>query len=226
MRISEIISESAIAETDIVEASIFDERTLKNTAWESPKQLVAWLKSNGFEKLGGGVFAAAWAKPGHNRVVKVSNRQDDCWIKFAQWSMAKTNNTHLPKIPWIKRYQGKRKGIATEFFITIIERLKPLTKTAIARINDPGVLLGLMHYANLDYNTEQSIEKAMSKQPNPQQFSDRKVLTKYKNHPFIKAIQQISNISGDCWSDLHSGNLMVRNDGTIIITDPIAGDFT
>jgi len=230
MRISEIISESVIAETDIVEASIFDERTLKNTAWESPKQLVTWLRANGFKKLGGGVFAAAYAKPGHNRVVKVSNRQDDCWIKFAQWAMSKTNNTHLPKIPWIKRYQGKRKGKVTEFFITIIERLKPLTNQAILRITDPGVLLGLMYYADLDSNTEDSIDAAMSKISGrnvkvPDLYSPR-IPAKYKTHPFIKAITQINKLGGGCFSDLHSGNLMVRNDGTIIITDPIAGEFT
>lgn len=226
MRIAEILNESAIAETDIVEASIFDERTLKNTAWNSPTELIKWLKTNGFQKLGGGVFAAAYAKPGHNRVVKVSNRQDDCWIKFAQWSMTKTNNKHLPKIPWIKRYQGKRKGKATEFFITIIERLNPLTNKAISQITDPGVLFGLMHYANLDYDTEESIEQAMSKQPNPKIFQSNRLAAKLRNHPFIRAIEQVNSLSGDCWSDLHSGNLMVRNDGTVIITDPIAGDFT
>jgi len=221
MRVSEIITESAI-----VEASIFDERTLKNTAWKSPTQLIGWLKQNGFKKLGGGVFAVAYGKPGHNRIVKVSKRQDDCWIKFAQWAMSKTNNKHLPKIPWIKRYQGKRKGKATEFFITIIERLNPLTKSAITKIADPGVLLGLKHFADLDWVTMETIKKNYNSYVRASSQSRKDFSSQYANHPFVRALRQINNFQGKCYQDLHMGNLMQRSDGTVIITDPIAGDFT
>ena len=211
------------------EASIFDERTLKNTAWESPTQIMLWLEANGFEVVGRGMFARAFGKPNHNRIVKLSTKQDDCWITFAQYAMTKTNNKHLPKIPWIKRYQGIFRGDPTEFFVTIIERLAPLDDKAIARITDPGVLFGLLHYADLEYETMDSIEQAIKTKSNPDDDEEFEVLNiyrddilRYKNHPFINTIKQINSLPGNCVSDLHSGNLMVRKDGTVVITDPIA----
>ena len=212
----------------ITEASIFDERTLKNTQWKSPKQTIRWLLKNRFKPIGTGWFSAVFAKSGHNRVVKISTQADHCWIAFAQYAQSKTNNPHLPHIPWIKRYQGEREGIPQEFFITIIERLTPLTDQAISRITDPGVLLGLIHYADLDSSTEESIDAAISKVGNSynaggtREFYRPDALIKYKNHPFIKAIIAINNLPGGCVKDLHSGNLMVRKDGTVVIIDPLA----
>ena len=206
----------------VTEASIFDERTLKNTQWKSPNQTIRWLRKNGFKQIGRGWFAVVFAKAGHNRVVKISTAQDDCWIAFAQYAQTKTNNPHLPKIPWIKRYQGDRHGIAQEFFITIIERLDPLNDQTIPRITDKGVLFGIMLFANLDFSTVDSIEDAYNNQPGLSMANDPEIITKYRNHPFIKTVQEINRLPGDCTSDLHSGNLMIRKDGTVVITDPLA----
>ena len=215
----------------ITEASIFDERTLKNTHWKSPDQTIRWLRKNGFKEIGTGLFSVVFAKPGHNRVVKISTTQDHCWVVFAQYAQSKTNNKHLPHIPWIRRYRADPldMSLSEEFFITIIERLTPLSDQAISRITDPGVLLGLMHYADLDSSTEESVDAALSKVGNSMNDNDRirafyrhSALEKYKNHPFIKAIIAINNLPGGCSNDLHSGNLMVRKDGTVVIIDPLA----
>ena len=202
----------------ITEASIFDERTLKNTHWKSPDQIMTWLKANGFEQKGAGVFARVFAKPNHNRIVKISTRQDDCWILFAQFAMSQTNNKHLPKIPWIKRYQGKDAWLEpTEFFITIIERLQPLTDEAISRISDPGVLYGILEYTDIYVDEELYDVDAFSSSIGEQRV-------KYKNHLFVKTLRQMENLGSNCVTDLHDENLMVRGDGTIVITDPLMGD--
>jgi hypothetical protein len=205
----------------LTEASIFDERTLKNTSWKNPTQIIKWLKANGFKKIGKGYYANVYAKPGHNRIVKISNQQDDCWISFAHWAMTKTNNKYLPKIPWIKRWQGKREGIPQEFFVTIIERLQPLTNQALAQITDPAVLLGLYNYADLNSESYQTIENTASKSPGMKDLIHIDV-EDYANHPFIKILHAVEKIGKKCRTDLHAGNFMVRADGTIVVTDPIA----
>ena len=208
----------------ITEASIFDERTLKNTNWTKPSHLIKWLEKHGFTELGHGSYAAVCAKPGHNRVVKVSTTQDDCWIAFAQYAQSKTNNPHLPKIPWIKRYQADAidSGIIEEFFVTIIERLKPLDDQAISKITDPGTLFGFMMYTNLEPAAEASFLNTLQNHKTPDMFQGYGLEVKYHNHPFVKTLRHITSISPDCWSDLHSNNFMVRGDGTIVITDPLA----
>ena len=209
----------------ISEASIFDERKLKNTHWESPQQTIRWLKENGFEYLNEGYYAAVFAKPGHNRVVKISTVQDKCWVIFAQYAQSITNNPHLPKIPWIKRYQGTYNNHSVEFFITIIERLAPLTDIAISKITDPGVLYGLLFYTDLGSDTRTAIEGAVHRHPNmdPDSFVKYDAVMKYRKHPFVNAIIEINRLSTRCMKDLHSSNLMVRKDGTIVIIDPLAG---
>ena len=213
----------------ITEASIFDERTLKNKAWKSPPETIRWLKQNGFKEIGDGNFAVTYAKPGHNRVVKVSTQADVCWIRFAQYAMSVTDNKHLPKIPWIRRYQGNREGIAQEFFITIIERLLPITSDNITSIKDPAILLGLFHYGDFAPFMRNRILDALhviGYAKDEWLDGDEKIVAaKFGDHPFIQALEMINSTKGRCWTDLHEENLMVRSDGTIVITDPIAGNY-
>lgn len=49
---------------------------------------------------------------------------------------------------------------------------------------------------------------------------------KYRNTPFVNAFEIIRNFRMKferCGIDLHEGNLMMREDGTIVITDPVTG---
>ena len=194
----------------INEASTADEATLKNTKWESPKQIFAWLESNGFAKLGSGNFARVYSKPNDDRIVKASTEQDACWLQFAAWAMKQTNNPHVPKIHWIHQYSKK-------FFVTIIERLHPLDDEAISRIKDPGVLFGLLEFTDIYIDEDLYDADAFAATIGEQRV-------KYKNHPFVTTIQQLENLPGNCISDFNAENLMVRRDGTIVITDPIVDD--
>ena len=135
--------------------------------------------------------------------------------------MTQTNNPHLPKIPWIKRYQGKREGIPQEFFVTIIERLSPLMSRDIVDIGDVGVLLGLLEYATLEPTTTTALERS-NKLPMHDGPALQELMNKNKNHPFIKVLRAIDKLGGKCRFDLHDENFMVRADGTVVITDPIA----
>jgi len=200
-------------------ASIFDERVLLNTRWESPMQLQKWLKQNGFKKISRGAFSSVYAKPNHNRVVKLSYRQDDGWTAFVNWVLQQTKNKYLPNIPWFKQYQYR----GNEFFVTIVERLKPFDIYRNAdKINDPVVIAGLIMYADLSIGEEDSLNWALFNKYRIR--SAKRLVKKNKSHKFIWTLNRINKLKGgEYYYDLHSDNFMVRpSTGDIVITDPLS----
>ena len=217
----------------IQEATIFDERTLLNTPWKSPKQLRTWLERNGFHELGEGAYAEVWGKPSHRRIVKISTDQDKCWIKFAKWAMNQTANPYVPNIPWVKYYEGtlEYSDRPRKFFVTIIERLHPFDDdmdAIVGRINDPVVLAALLKHGEGWMMSEEDALVSRLKQlrVGTSESTINRILRNNQNHKFVKTLKAIKRMSGRCFGDLHSGNVMARDDGTIVITDPLAPNFS
>ena len=229
------------------EADIHDERNLLRTKWENPAQIRRWLLENGFKRLGGGVFSTAYAKPGSKRVVKISLRKDECWLKFAKWALTQTANPYLPKIWFIQEYEGlrrsksTRKQVPTKFFISIVERLNPaaddhgLHYGVIDNINDPVPLAAIAGYSpHLDPSEEEQLGErlaelgAIREHTSGIRRASQRYVQKNKNHPFVKAMNKIKSMTGsDCWNDLHSGNFMYRpSTNSLVLTDPLAQEWT
>lgn len=212
----------------LAEATIFDERELLNTPWKSPRELISWLRSKGFRRLGGGVFSAAYGKPGHKRIVKISKREDKCWIQFANWAMRLTANPYIPNIYWFKPYKGTRKGKQETFFVTLIERLRPFTIGNIKRIDDPVIVAALLRYGYWVEGEQDELEDHLDALGyGTSTRTVQRILKQYSNHKFVQTIKRFERFGGpECSSDIHSGNLMLRDDGTLVITDPLAGEWT
>lgn len=210
---------------DLLEATIFDERILQNTKWDSPTKLKTWLTSNGFKKIGGGVFSSVFAKPSHNRVVKISMRGDECWLKFAKWFLTKHNNPHVPNVPWLKEYTGKRKGKEEVFFVTVIEKLEPYSTKIMREIKDPVPLAALLFHGYLDPSNRRAIRKHLATLGFDNNEEIKELLTEKHDHNFLKTLHQIKKIGGaSCANDLHIGNFMFRrSNNALVITDPLAG---
>lgn len=212
----------------ITEASIFDEKELLNTKWTSPQELQKWLSANGFKKLGSGVFSAVYGKPDHNRVVKISKRGDECWLKFANWLMAQTKNPYLPHVPWLKQYKGTRNGKTETFFVTIIEKLDPFTTDVIKNIKDPVVIAALLLKGDFWANEKKVLQKRLVELGYETPKEQKELLMDNNNHKFINSLRMVSKRGGkSCFGDLHSGNIMFRpSNNSVVITDPLAGEWT
>lgn len=210
------------------EASIFDEKELLNTKWTSPQELQQWLKSHGFKKLGSGVFSAVYGKPEHSRVVKISKRGDECWLKFAKWLMAQTKNPYLPHVPWIKEYQGIRKGKPETFFVTIIEKLEPFTTESIKQIKDPVVVAMLLLKGDFWAAEKKVLQRRLEELGYDTPQEQKELLMDNNNHLFVNSLRMVTKRGGkSCIGDLHSGNIMFRpSDKAVVITDPLAGEWT
>jgi hypothetical protein len=213
------------------EADINDERTLLNTKWTRPKEVEAWLKENGFKKIGGGMFAGAWLKGGAKRIIKVSRKPDPCFLNFAKWAVTKTNNPHLPDIPWIAEFtiqEGPNKG--GKFLIVPVEKLVPFKKAQMKEIKDPVILGSLLINKQLWAEERKDVFRILRKEldlPETQKEAVPKIkrfLNKNKNHRWMKTLSQIQGAAGaDCIDDLHTSNMMWRpSNKKLVITDPLA----
>ena len=216
---------------DLQEATIQDERVLLNTKWERPKDVEVWLKENGFKKIGGGAFAGAWLKGGSKRIIKVSRKPDPCFLNFAKWAVTKTNNPHLPDLPWIAEFSitsGPNKG--GKFFILPVEKLQPFKREQMKQIKDPVILGSLLVNKQLWAEERKDVFRILRREldlPETQKEAVPKInrfLNKNKNHRWLKTLAQIKAVAGaDCIDDLHTSNMMWRpSDKRLVITDPLA----
>ena len=210
----------------LIEASIFDERTLLRTKWTSPKQLMAWLRANGFQKKGSGSFGAVFIRPGYNRVIKLSTKEDVCWMRFAEWALSVTNNPHLPDIKWMQQYTGSK---GQKFFLALVEKLAPFNRHAIMNTTD---LIGLAYlYVHEDWFQGQGIfhrlvkEGIVDEDDLAEDVAISRWLKKSKgSRKFIATLRTAENrATGVCSYDMHPGNIMYRpSDQKLVVIDPLA----
>jgi hypothetical protein len=114
------------------------------------------------------------------------------------------NNPYFPKIHDLKVLRDKKGNI---FYRTNIERLKPLT---------PKMLQNLK--TDLFYETDIDVKELLRKIYQPGVFT---LIKDEKLKDAISLIKDTAAISHHV-IDTHSKNWMMRSDGQIIITDPIA----
>ncbi len=210
------------------EVSIFDENVLKKTAWKSFSELKKWLTSNGFTLLGDGFYANAYVKSGFNRIVKISRRQDKCWLKYISWTLKQTKNPYLPNIPWVKTYDDVASG--QRFFVTVIEKLKPLDGGALEKIDDPVVLATIAvrttagsSYWHTILSRLRELGVTLSDTGSYREQLE-KYLESHTNHKFYRTVSKIENLTlSGCHKDMHSENIMYRvSTNSLVITDPLS----
>jgi hypothetical protein len=213
------------------EATVQDEKVLLNTKWTRPKEVETWLKANGFKKIGGGAFAGAWLKGGAKRIIKLSRKADPCFLNFAKWAVTKTNNPHLPDIPWIATFTiTDGPNLGSRFFIAPIEKLQPFKKDQMKLIKDPVILGSLLVNKELWAEERKAVFRRLRLELDlPETQADalpkiKRFLNQNKNHRWLKTLDQIRAVAGpDCIDDLHTSNMMWRpSNKKLVITDPLA----
>lgn len=235
MRIDEI--------TQLDEVSAFQERKLQDNDWKNPREVMNWLRSKNFEQKGSGQFGAAFVHPGYKRIVKISKKQDECWLRFAYWTLKMTSHPNVPYIDWVRVY-----GENDKFFIAVIEKLAPFNRQAIMNTVDITGLAYLFAYEDWFYDDKNIIkrlvnegiideEKVERKYPGARRISQRKInnevyrpqvkkwlKTASGGKRFVNIIKSSQRFAkGKCAYDMHDGNLMYRpSDRRLVVIDPLA----
>lgn len=207
------------------EVTAFQERKLMDNDWKKPSEVMRWLESKNFQKKGSGQFSVAYVHPGYKRIVKISKKQDECWIRFANWTLTQTSNPSVPYIDWVRRY-----GEGDKFFIAVVEKLAPFNRAAINNTVDLPGLAYLYCYEDW-FEGDEKIERRLKNEGiiynedasyKPQ--IKRWLKTARTGKRFLNALRSSKKFAkGKCAYDMHDGNLMYRpSDRRIVVIDPLA----
>lgn len=208
--------------------------------WRSVKQVQSFLKSNGYKRLGKGVFSEVWGQPGAETVIKVSTSEDTCWLRYAKWAMKQPDNPHLPKIYSLKTYKTRSGTLFVARMEKLTEAIDYFTKylDRVGREKDPkriGAILwvGLLGYDNVqDMLHDSSVLRSLANSTvRKQYFPDATVpqivthlLSAAKRTKLAQTVKQAHTYilkNPMCYEDLHLGNVMMRGE-TVVIMDPAA----
>jgi hypothetical protein len=182
------------------------------------------LSKLGWEPLGNGNFSSVFVNPKKNYVLKITDKPDPGYAEYVAL-IKKTRNKHFPKISDLKMLSfpnlqppvrmmghGMVNRPDTEYYVYLIEKLYPITyvddvnKSAVGRY---CYLVAYFHYETLT-----------------KIFADREMNVPrfLRNDPsLVDALKYVGkNASLNVWLDIHGSNIMQRDDGTVVITDPYA----
>jgi len=152
------------------------------------------LYKRGFIQLGAGLYSTVLTKPGSDRVVKVG-RYTDQWPQYVEWATIKGYaGSFAPKVYSLKYHN--------QFYVAIMEQLVD----TMAGIHREGGSTS----SEIAYRTFR--EYALG-------FRDGKIDANAEH--LIAFAKDLRNAK--LASDLHDGNIMIRKDGQIVVTDPASG---
>jgi len=186
--------------------------------------LATTLAKVGWKERSSGHYSMIFTKESEPFILKVNKRQDKPFLWFA-FLTRKFPNTHFPKIGNAKVMSIKTDIGKDKFYIYAIERLYPLK-------DDLGVTVSALCKGIASEARNQNVD------PNADYFKDwcdRKMdlITDYdpvfakqfskQFESFMVASLILGKYARGYYLDLHSKNIMKREDGTIVISDPYGG---
>lgn len=177
------------------------------TWWE----LMDEFKKSGGSELGSGKYGSVYYHPKWSYVVKVFN--DPHYLKFVRY-VNRTPHRSFPRfigmaqkiVPFYKRYVEQ----ATAYIIRI-EKLK--------EVEDKNMLKELIHNQEVSMYYFQELEK----NGNVEHYG--RIIKMFEKYPQTKSICEATyliwkNVKGSAL-DFHSGNIMQRDNGDLVLIDPL-----
>ena len=152
-----------------------------------------FLKDNGFNSLGRGSWGTVFEKSGYPWVFKIFHN-DRPYLSYLKWVIRHQNNTAVPKI---------KGGITRITYKTYVVRMERLKSGDNADVNISTLKRILLRLTNNIRNLSSTDEDFIS-----------------RNYPDVyKVLVALSDMH--VTFDLHHNNIMLRNDHTPVIVDPI-----
>lgn len=198
--------------------------------WQIPDNLIMWLTDKNFELVGDGNFSTVWISNDCDFVVKTGKTKDTIFKKFVNYCHA-ANDRHLPKF-------GTIKNLDENTFVVFMEKLYHV------EFNN-SLALFLREYSkflaqnnNMDY--KKSIQEFFNKENIPVYdliylikdwlYDEKNINIKGKNFEYSMQMDSLTETVYNATitmkqrlDDIGGSNIMQREDGTLVLSDPIYG---
>ena len=180
--------------------------------------------------IGVGCYSAALTATDYNKVIKVGNTTSDPWLDFYHdVILPNPGNQHLPQV------YSMHIDHANDYYVAVVERLYKHSDREYGDIDGPDQLEDTMS----DFINDGTMDR--------KQFLEKledcwTCFGDYDEHQLWKACTEIRELisnsdtsyecgcdDGDCMDcnskllqlDLHTSNILYRDDGVLVINDPI-----
>lgn len=174
------------------------------SAFDSGHAFAAALEKKGFKKLGSGSFSMVYAKEGSGKCIKVCYRLD-AWMDYISWAAKKGYcGTFAPRVYSYKYFKGK----GDPFYLAVMERLEG----DVGNVKDDHPQA--FTYRAFSWGARNEMAHA-----NDNYMRCLEVL----NPGMPQFVKDFSEFCKTKHPDFHTGNFMVRKDGSFVATDPIMG---
>jgi hypothetical protein len=202
------------------------------TESKTAEELEDVMAEKGYEHLGNGNFTAVYARPGSNKVIRIGT-MEDTWHHYAALCM-KTSNPHFPRIDKI----GTRTGGDEKLLVARMERLLPISEPEVDFVHNNLPMIAFIALYIVQSMTQPHKDWTFaalkyffrSQLQNTERFAGLSYEAGFKGwvdseamkleRPMAQALQMIKSIPYAQF-DFKPDNFMRREDGTLVITDPI-----
>ena len=180
------------------------------------------MKKHGNTLLGVGVYSAVIDQGStQNKVIKIGNTLTDPWIDYYQNAIVNSNNPHFPTVHSFHHDESN------EYYVAVVEKLLPTHpggEATMAGINPLQEIFRTHIGQDSDYETFKDEVWVNADTFNGPFYTDVEQLW-----DAVLAIKQIRDSTWDYETgeyeyaiDNHGGNLMYRQDGTLVLNDPLS----
>ncbi len=178
------------------------------------------LEKFGYHEIGHGGYATVFASDKSTYVLKLFEKNDLGYRTFIKIATS-TNNKHFPQ------FRGKMIRVSDRYNAIRMEKLHPLTYST--RLEGLRVVDLIQDTFTYFQTTQNSLEDFLSEErPEYQDYFVNFSLAKnfYNKHPDLyEACELIVKMSNShVFTDLQAANIMLRDNGDIVITDPLVGE--
>jgi hypothetical protein len=165
------------------------------------------LNNYGFKSLGYGSFGVVWENPKLPYVLKVFSSKDSAYIDWISVARQNKSNPHMPRF-----VSARLLKITPEVLAIRMEKLFPVIN------QEKNVVFESASLLQERYNPSEQIKSVGFD-------TDQRNLRYYcQTHPeWLPALDVVKNFSNNSGYllDFHNKNVMVRNNDTLVITDPV-----
>jgi hypothetical protein len=165
------------------------------------------LNNYGFRSLGYGSFGVVWENPKLPYVLKVFSSKDSAYIDWISVARQNKSNPHMPRF-----VSARLLKITPEVLAIRMEKLFPVIN------QEKNVVFESASLLQERYNPSEQIKSVGFD-------TDQRNLRYYcQTHPeWLPALDVVKNFSNNSGYllDFHNKNVMVRNNDTLVITDPV-----
>lgn len=192
------------------------------------EDLIDMLEKKGIKCIGSGKYGTVFAHDSWNYVLKITE-DDPHYLAFVDWAI-KHPSIHFPKFAkkplQMHTFHTRRSRDSRRMWVIKIEKLYPIQDKKLASFIVQNLETIAINAWQLDNGHSNSSPNPNFSMPMPDGTSEKGVswAEMFKRFPWLKSIGlTYANFwdAGAGSPDIHSGNIMQRKDGTIVIIDPV-----